>query len=204
MNKLFYFDTKDILTPYKFGNALYTLIKELIDRSQEIIFLCIGSDRATGDCLGPILGYKLSGLSGNNCIIYGTLESPVHAGNLELVLREIKLKYNRPFIIAIDASLGKASHIGYITLGKGTLKPGAGVDKELPSVGDIFITGIVNLSGVLDHMLLQTTRLHVVMSLADKMYSGIDFCMKKLLHQTMDYPVLTQQLYISKNNSIKL
>ncbi len=92
MNKLFYFDTKDILTPYKFGNALYTLIKELIDRSQEIIFLCIGSDRATGDCLGPILGYKLSGLSGNNCIIYGTLESPVHAGNLELVLWEIKLK----------------------------------------------------------------------------------------------------------------
>ena len=53
------------------------------------------------------------------------------------------------------------------------LKPGAGVDKELPCVGDYYITGIVNICGILDQMLLQTTRLHTVMSLSDQIYDGI-------------------------------
>lgn len=27
-----------------------------------IVFLCIGTDRSTGDCLGPLLGYKIQHL----------------------------------------------------------------------------------------------------------------------------------------------
>ncbi|NMB44257.1 MAG: DUF1256 domain-containing protein, partial [Clostridiales bacterium] len=71
-------------------------------------------------------------------------------------------------------------HIGYITLGEGPLLPGAGVNKKLPPVGDIFITGIVNFSGVLDNMLLQTTRLNIVMVLADFICNGINYCYYKL------------------------
>ena len=89
-------------------------------------------------------------------------------------------KHDDAFIIAIDASLGKSDHIGYITLGQGPLKPGAGVDKDLPEVGDLFITGIVNFSGLLDHMLLQTTRLNVVMSMADQICLAINYCLNRL------------------------
>lgn len=197
MSKFFYFDTNDTLSAYKFGNTLFLLIKDLLTPPREIVFLCIGSDRATGDCLGPILGHKLSKLLLGSCHVYGTLKTPVHARNLQNIISMISLKHNDPFIIAIDASLGKASHIGFITLGIGPLKPGAGVNKDLPCVGDIYITGIVNLSGVLDQMLLQTTRLHTVMSLADNMYSGINFCMKKLLYHPDDHPLMTQQLYFN-------
>ena len=84
------------------------------------------------------------------------------------------------FIVAIDASLGSSRHIGYITLGEGPLLPGAGVDKDLPCVGDLFITGIVNLSGVFNDMLLQTTRLNIVMNLADFIFNGINYCYYKL------------------------
>jgi len=70
------------------------------------------------------------------------------------------------------------------TLGIGSLKPGAGVGKDLISVGDVFITGIVNLSGLLDRMLLQTTRLHTVMSLADRIYLGIRYGLNLFAEQS--------------------
>ena len=63
--------------------------------------------------------------------------------------------------------------MGYITLGEGALCAGVGVDKSLPSVGEIFITGIVNLSGFGGQMLLQTTHLNLVMHLADFISLGI-------------------------------
>ena len=92
-------------------------------------------------------------------------------------------KHENAFIVAIDASLGKSDHIGYIALGEGPLKPGAGVNKDLPEVGDLFITGIVNFSGLLDHLLLQTTRLNVVMSLADQICLAINYCLSHLKSQ---------------------
>lgn len=174
-----YFDSAHASSSYKFADELYLLLKRNCSPKQTLVFLCIGSDRATGDCLGPILGYKLSRFRLSNCIVYGTLEQPVHAKNLGDVLTEIRSHITRPFIIAIDASLGKMNHIGYYTLSSGPLKPGAGVNKTLPEVGDITITGIVNLSGILDHMLLQTTRLNVVMQLADRIYDGILHCYQK-------------------------
>ena len=76
-------------------------------------------------------------------------------------------------MIAIDASLGQKKHLGYVTIANGALYPGAAVRKELPPVGDIHITGIVNTAGVLEHLTLQTTRLSTVISLADKITQGI-------------------------------
>lgn len=171
--KVLYFNAKEKFAVHQFGISFRELLEENHKDGQQLIFLCIGSDRATGDCLGPILGDKLSQHSLTNYKVYGTLEQPVHAKNLTDTIETIYKEHSDPFIVAIDSSLGRASHIGYVTLGKGSLKPGAGVEKELPSVGDLFITGIVNFSGIFDQMLLQTTRLHVVMSLANNIYSGI-------------------------------
>lgn len=173
--KIYYYNPKEQYSIYNFCNTLTSLIKKYSDKKQELVLLCIGSDRATGDCLGPIIGYKLSKLQHTTFSIYGTLEHPVHAKNLNETIKKIKSKHKNALIIAIDASLGSTKHIGYITLGEGSLEPGIGVDKDLPSVGDIFITGIVNISGMLNHMLLQTTRLDVVMKLADFICFGIRY-----------------------------
>ncbi|MEC3859636.1 spore protease YyaC, partial [Bacillus sp. WOD8 KX774193] len=75
--------------------------------------------------------------------IYGDLMHPVHAGNLQLYIDKINETFVDPFIIAIDASLGREEHIGLITLGEGPLKPGLGVKKKLPEVGAVHLTGIV-------------------------------------------------------------
>ena len=47
------------------------------------------------------------------------------------------------------------------------------MNKDLPSVGDLSITGIVNISGTLEFMVLQNTRLYTVMQLADTISKGI-------------------------------
>ncbi len=175
MNTVYYYNAEDYTSSVQFGQAFSSLLQNRLAPDQTLIFLCIGSDRATGDSLGPLIGYKLEQNPNQNYLVYGTLEAPVHAKNLATVVESIHSRHKNPYIIAIDASLGKQAHIGYYTLGIGSLKPGAGVGKELIAVGDVFITGIVNLSGLLDRMLLQTTRLHTVMSLADRIYLGIRY-----------------------------
>lgn len=180
-SRVAYFNSYEKNSAYELGKSLSDMIKEHVLSNKTIIFLCIGSDRATGDCLGPIIGYKLSKYKYyRNYYVYGTLEEPVHAKNLKGTIEMIYQTHEDAFIIAIDASLGKSNHIGYITLGEGPLKPGAGVDKDLPEVGDIFITGIVNFSGLFDNMLLQTTRLNVVMSMADQICLGINYSISQL------------------------
>lgn len=145
-----------------------------IDHSwKEIIILCIGSDRITGDSLGPLIGQQLSKHRWKNVYIYGTLDSPVHALNLSSVTANIKKKHPAALILAVDASLGSQKHIGYITVGVGAIQPGSGVHKNLPSVGDLYITGILNASGSFEHFLLQTTRLSLVIQMAGTITDGI-------------------------------
>jgi len=170
-----YYDINNHHTPYYFSRELTSILHQEKQQDQELIFLCIGSDRATGDSLGPLVGHKLTQLPRFRNAIYGTLAHPVHAKNLELTIDKIKKAHKRAFIIAIDASLGTNEHIGYISLKSGSLKPGAGVSKTLPAVGHVSITGIVNASSMLDHMLLQTTRLHLVMQLADSICLGLRY-----------------------------
>ena len=139
----------------------------------EIVFLCIGTDRITGDCLGPWVGQLLSPHIPSDFFVYGTLSFPVHALNLVDTWNYIQHRHPKGLIIAVDASLGQKKHLGYVTIADGALYPGAGVQKELPPVGDIHITGIVNIAGMLEQLTLQTTRLSTVISLADTITQGI-------------------------------
>lgn len=154
---------------------------------KEFVILCIGTDRSTGDALGPIVGHKLiTSISRySNIYVYGTLDDPVHAKNLKEKIDEIYSTFSNPFILAIDACLGKMDRIGYISVGKGPLKPGAGVNKNLPAVGNIHITGIVNLAGYMEYMVLQNTRLSLVMKMADTLVSSIKYSIWKLNQQKL-------------------
>lgn len=172
-----YFNPGDKQSLFNFTEALQKLVMKNIEKKEDIVLLCIGSDRATGDCLGPIIGHKLHQFQTRaykkGFHVYGTLENPIHAKNLETTLQMIQLYHDDALVIAIDASLGIVEHIGCVTLGEGSLYPGIGVAKNLPAVGDIYITGIVNLSGFGSQMLLQTTHLNLVMKLADFITIGL-------------------------------
>ena len=156
----------------RLGSTIEKVLKKENVTIDNIVILCIGSDRATGDCLGPLVGAQLKNAL-PNIAVFGTLECPVHAMNLESTVETIYELYNEPFIIAIDASLGISRHVGYVSVFKGSLRPGIGVNKSLPDVGDISITGIVNEAGSYGHILIQNTRLSLVMTLVDFICEGL-------------------------------
>ena len=138
-----------------------------------IVFVCIGTDRSTGDSLGPLVGSILAEKELQSFYVYGTLDEPIHAVNLADKLLEINTIHANPYIIGIDACLGRIKNVGVIQVGNGPVKPGAGVNKDLPAVGDIHITGIVNVSGFMEFFVLQNTRLNLVMKMAKTIASGI-------------------------------
>lgn len=163
------------------SNLLYDEIFPAVDMNKSIVFLCIGTDRSTGDSLGPLVGDKLRFLNKNNISIYGNLKFPVHAKNLNEIINSINNKNKNSFIVAIDSSLGSIQDVGKIILEKKPLRPGSALNKKLPQIGNLSLTGIVNISGTLEFMILQNTRLFTVMTLADIISSSIYNCIIKLL-----------------------
>lgn len=170
---------KPFKVEYRSENADEHLAQHLAQRfrlkpyDEDIVILCIGTDRSTGDALGPLVGSKLQSDSSRLLQVYGTLDDPVHAMNLQEKLEFIQGSHPRSIIVAIDACLGQFSHIGHINVADGPLKPGAGVKKELPAVGTFHITGIVNVGGFMEYFVLQNTRLAVVMRMAEIIASGL-------------------------------
>lgn len=176
---------EDPLAAVKIGWDLAgRLYKNDIGSGRPRILLCIGTDRSTGDCLGPLVGSKLSVLEQDFFHIYGTLEHPVHASNLKEKLEEIYSFYENPLIIAVDACLGSLENVGCVNIGDGSLAPGAGVNKNLPPVGQIHITGIVNVGGFMEYLVLQNTRLNLVMRMADLIAQGLLNAIKYCCRET--------------------
>lgn len=167
--EIYYFDSDQAADVEVCGQMLQEMIGEISreEGKNGVLVLCIGTDRSTGDSLGPLIGYKLKEGRVKRIQIMGTLERPVHAMNLTQSMELVRLYYPNHVIVAVDASVGSQDHVGCITLGKGALRPGLGVCKDLQEVGDIFITGIVGGYGNYDPLMLQSVRLSVVMKMAD-------------------------------------
>lgn len=148
-------------------HSLYQHILQLSDK-REIVCVCIGTDRSTGDSLGPLVGSILQKNQFHHLgTVYGTLDEPVHALNLSDKVHLIQQHHPDSFVIAIDACLGQLKSVGSIQVSQGAMKPGAGVNKDLPEVGHLSITGIVNVSGFMEYLVLQNTRLSLVMNMAE-------------------------------------
>ncbi|OMD19965.1 spore protease YyaC [Paenibacillus odorifer] len=114
-------------------------------RRKNIVFACIGTDRSTGDSLGPMVGTYLARMGYE---VVGTLDDPLHAVNLEERINQFDKKKT---VIAIDACLGYSTSVGRIDVAKGP----------------------VNVGGFMEYMVLQNTRLSLVMKLADQIVQAI-------------------------------
>lgn len=160
---------------------------------QYVDIVCVGTDRSTGDSLGPFIGSALvkrqdEGLLPPNVSIYGTIHEPVHALNLAETVELIHSTGRDSTVIAIDACLGRVKSIGYISIKRGPLHPGTGVSKELPTIGDYHIIGVVNAAGFMEHMVLQNTRLSLVIRMADVITEALTMSLGNHLAQAEAAP----------------
>jgi len=156
---------------------------------REVVFACIGTDRSTGDALGPLVGQKLRRLGCTDDEVVGTLEHPLHALNLAERITPVLAHPRRPLVVAVDAALGAHANVGTIHLRPGGLRPGQGVGKDLPEVGELSVTATVNIAaGGLDAQVLQSTRLFMVQNLAETIGTACWWAMRSLRRRTAAEP----------------
>ncbi|WP_173918112.1 spore protease YyaC [Halobacillus sp. Marseille-Q1614] len=172
-------------------NSLSEHLHNTLPYEEKVIIICIGTDRSTGDALGPLVGSMLSEQQLQTFHVYGTLEEPVHALNLKDTLSAIETMHASHTVLAIDACLGKKTSIGHIVFGEGALTPGAALKKDLPAVGDYHISGMVNVGGFMEYAVLQNTRLHVVMNMAAKIAAALKVTEKKRISAKLKQPPRT-------------
>lgn len=132
------------------------------------VLVCVGSDLAIGDSLGPIAGsmlrYKTQGLG---VYIYGTLEAPITAKEMKYLRAFLRDTHAGSQVIAVDAAVGAEGDIGLVKLSDAPLFPGAGANKKLGAIGDISVMGVVAEKSLANYGLLNTTRLNLVYSMAE-------------------------------------
>lgn len=179
------------------------LITALPKHIHHIIVLCIGTDRSTGDSLGPMTGTLINKMKPKYLTVYGTLHQPVHAINLDSTIKKIHESYENAFIIAIDASLGKVDSIGQLYSGFGPILPGSALKKKLTAVGDIHIAGVVNIAGLMEYTVLQSTRLSLIYDMS-KTLSTILFLLDNWLHTYFQNKAKNSHTAIKINNQYTL
>ncbi|OBZ16242.1 spore protease YyaC [Bacillus sp. FJAT-27264] len=130
---------------------------------EQVTFLCIGTDRSTGDSLGPLTGSRL--LDYGFPHVVGTLPNPCDADNLAVRVASIP---PGQIIIAVDACLGTLLTRGSYLAAVGPLQPAQSVGLKFPAVGHYSIAAIVDVNGPKPYHTLQTTPLHRVMIMAEQ------------------------------------
>lgn len=167
---------------YKSPLAYYKIaffLKDYIDSNT--IIVCIGTDRCIGDCLGPVVGSMLK-LKRFPLPVYGTIEEPIHALNIDKKLDEIEKLNPGKNIIGIDACLGDKKNIGEIQVRDYAVHPGKGVGKSLPDVGRTSIIGIVDSNDNKEIFNSNNIRLDIII----KMSTVITYSLLQAYNQSLE------------------
>ena len=186
---------KQLAIHYEKTNAIWQLTNTLKTQipytTRQVIFCCIGTDRSTGDALGPFIGSALQAKSNFHFPIYGTIDRPLHALNLPTELHKIYNDFSDPFIVAIDACVGTLEHVGQIHVEEGPIHPGQAFQKDLPPVGHLSIKGVVNIYDP-SYSHFQTTRLYVIQQMshviAEAIYHAARQNQLNLVHERYNNP----------------
>ena len=154
------------------SNGIYSALENLNSCGKKPILICIGSDLVLGDSLGPLVGTMLR-QSNVSSFVYGTLNYPITAKEIEYAKEYLKSMHPNSVSIAIDAAVGNPEDIGLIKVVNTGLKPGLGVDKNLGQIGDISIVGVVAGRSKDNYNLFNLTRLNLIYKMANCITEGL-------------------------------
>lgn len=168
----------DLLAEY----ITYSLVDTL---PEDITILCIGSDRSTGDALGPLVGTMLTEDCQVKFDIKGVLGCTANAQNLNEICNQID---ETQYVIVIDAGLAESSMIGNILIDKGSIIPGDGVGQGLFPVGHMKIIGFINrdtFDEEMNYKIIQNTSLGIVYPMAQTIAKAL-----AKVHNNLDKKVI--------------
>ena len=144
---------------------------KLLYKDELPVIICIGSDLVVGDSLGPYVGSELNKRLNGKAYVYGTLQSPITAKEILTVKEHVSKIHPNSQTIIIDAAIGNEEELGYVKISNCGIKPGLGVNKDLPQIGDVSIIAI--LSSKIDKTNNFTTRFSLVYKTANDIINGV-------------------------------
>lgn len=147
-------------------NGEESLAREIKEKVVNPIFLCLGTEKVFSDSLGPRVGSLLNEQMEKPCFIYGLCNQNITAENLVYCHNFIRKMHPNSQIIVVDAAVGASEQIGKIQISDGGIVPGAATNKNLPTIGDISIVGIVADKGMADFYTLNSSKEKLVNSVA--------------------------------------
>jgi putative sporulation protein YyaC len=137
-------------------------VAAVVPDPDEIVMLCIGTDRSTGDAFGPLLGSRLARDGWPH--VCGTLREPCDADRLQDVLAGLPPGKT---VIAFDACLGSPANVGRYSVARGPLLPAEAVGKRLPEAGHYSAAAVVAARTAKPYYALLTAPLSLVVDMAE-------------------------------------
>ena len=153
-------------------NGIFEALNVFNKNKNRPVIVCVGSDLVLGDSLGPLVGSNLKAM-GSNCYVYGTLNAPITAKEIEYLNLYFESVHKNGILIAVDAAVGDKEEVGLIKVVNKSLSPGLGVNKKLDSIGQISILGVVAQKSTNNYHLYNTTRLGMVYKMANIIANGV-------------------------------
>ena len=152
------------------ANGLISFMRDIASAhaKEDLTFLCIGTDRSTGDCLGPWVGTLLKERGFSRVI--GTLREPCDADKLPGIVPSLA---DMGTIIAVDACLGRPENVGAYLVRQGPLVPAQSVNGGFGAIGAYSIAAVVNATSLKPYWTLQSTSLYSVMAMAKEIADAI-------------------------------
>lgn len=154
-------------------DGIFHALSECNPKNLKPFIICVGSDLVLGDSLGPLVGTMLK-QKGAKSFVYGTLNFPITAKEVEYAGKYLKQMHPNSISIAIDAAVGDPDDVGLIRVMDKGLKPGLGVDKKLGTIGDLSIIAVVAAKSLQNYNLFNLTRLNLIYKMAETIASGIE------------------------------
>ncbi len=146
----------------------------------ELVVLCIGSDKISGDSLGPLVGGLLREKYRLPCPVYGTEKAPVNGVNLPEYREMLTRFHPEAAVIAVDAAVGLKSELGNIKIRNGGVKAGGAVAAPHKALGRIGVLGVVAEKGNNPLEALLATPFALVEALAERIARAVALLIYRL------------------------
>lgn len=141
---------------------------------ESIAVLFIGTDSNVGDSLAPLAGSLIEKSGAANAFIYGNLNCPITANDVPYICSYVKNAHPQSKIIVVDAAVGKKEDVGNVKVMQKSIRPGLGVNKILPPIGDVSIIGVVAERSQNKLSLLGYAKVSDVYAMAKNIADGIN------------------------------
>ena len=114
--------------------------------NKKLIFFCVGCDKWTIDCFGPILGTILKKKYKINSLVFGELNNCITKNNYIEFYQSLRNKFPDHKIIVIDTALCDYDNIGVVRFNNDGLAIGSGLHDDCTlKIGDYYITANIGI-----------------------------------------------------------